>query len=89
MLTKTYHMLDDTEPVLEKAEGCSIDWKPGKNCTVKVRRALLMNNHQLPTAVCEYSSCGFGHRAASHTYRTGLRGCVLCRLMLCCVGLWL
>lgn len=38
VLTKTYHMLDDTEPVLEKAEGCSIDWKPGKNCTVKVMK---------------------------------------------------
>lgn len=36
VLTKTYHMLDDTEPVLEKAEGCTIDWKAGKNCTVKV-----------------------------------------------------
>jgi len=36
LLTKTYHMLDDTEPVLERSEGCSIDWKPGKNVTVKV-----------------------------------------------------
>jgi hypothetical protein len=38
-LTKTYHMLDDVEPVLERSEGCSIDWKPGKNCTVKVGAA--------------------------------------------------
>ena len=41
VLTKTYHMLDDTEPVLEKAEGCDIDWKAGKNCTVKVTPTLL------------------------------------------------
>jgi len=38
VLTKTYHMLDDTEPVLERSEGCTIDWKPGKNCTVKVMK---------------------------------------------------
>lgn len=38
LLTKTYHMLDDTEPVLERSEGCSIDWKPGKNVTVKIMK---------------------------------------------------
>jgi hypothetical protein len=30
-------MLDDDEPVLERSEGTEIDWKPGKNITVKVR----------------------------------------------------
>lgn len=29
-------MLDDDEPVLEKAVGTDIAWKPGKNVTVKV-----------------------------------------------------
>lgn len=34
-LTKTYHLLEDEdEPVLERAEGCTIDWKAGKNVTV-------------------------------------------------------
>jgi hypothetical protein len=36
VLTKAYHMLDDDEPVLERSEGTEIDWKPGKNITVKV-----------------------------------------------------
>lgn len=31
-------MLDDAEPVLDSSEGCTIDWLPGKNCTVKVGR---------------------------------------------------
>jgi hypothetical protein len=37
VLSKSYHMLDDDEPVLERSEGTEIDWKPGKNITVKVR----------------------------------------------------
>lgn len=36
VLTKTYYMLDDDEPVLDRSEGTQIDWKPGKNITVKV-----------------------------------------------------
>jgi hypothetical protein len=35
-------MLDDDEPVLERSEGTEIDWKPGKNITVKVRQGLLI-----------------------------------------------
>ncbi len=38
VLTKTYHLLDDGEPVLERSEGTEIDWKAGKNITVKVWR---------------------------------------------------
>ena len=34
--TKTYHMVDANEPVLERAVGTKITWKPGKNITVKV-----------------------------------------------------
>jgi hypothetical protein len=37
VLTKAYHVVDDVEPMLDRSEGCDIDWKPGKNCTVKVR----------------------------------------------------
>lgn len=33
-LTKTYLMDDEDEIMLEKAEGCKIDWKPEKNLTV-------------------------------------------------------
>eukprot|EP00882_Tetradesmus_deserticola_P000413 GHRQ01000454.1.p1 GENE.GHRQ01000454.1~~GHRQ01000454.1.p1 ORF type:complete len:340 (+),score=180.22 GHRQ01000454.1:220-1239(+) len=38
VLTKSYHMLDDDEPVLERSEGTEIDWKAGKNITVKVMK---------------------------------------------------
>lgn len=38
VLEKAYYMLDDDEPVLEKAVGTDIAWKPGKNVTVKVMK---------------------------------------------------
>ncbi|KAL5976640.1 Nucleosome assembly protein [Asimina triloba] len=36
VLTKTYHMIDDDEPILEKAIGTEIEWYPGKCLTQKV-----------------------------------------------------
>ncbi|GFQ02281.1 nucleosome assembly protein 1 [Phtheirospermum japonicum] len=36
VLTKTYHMVDDEEPILEKAIGTQIEWYPGKCLTQKV-----------------------------------------------------
>ncbi|KAL2534075.1 Nucleosome assembly protein 1-2 [Abeliophyllum distichum] len=36
VLTKTYHMIDDEEPILEKAIGTEIEWYPGKCLTQKV-----------------------------------------------------
>ncbi|CAA3011587.1 nucleosome assembly 1 4 isoform X1 [Olea europaea subsp. europaea] len=36
VLTKTYHMIDDDEPILEKAIGTEIEWHPGKCLTHKV-----------------------------------------------------
>ncbi|KAK4395113.1 Nucleosome assembly protein 1 [Sesamum angolense] len=38
VLTKTYHMIDDDEPILEKAIGTQIEWYPGKCLTQKVLR---------------------------------------------------
>ena len=38
VLTKTYHMVDEEDPILEFAEGTEIDWHPGKNLCVKVMR---------------------------------------------------
>lgn len=35
-LTKTYHMIDDDEPILEKAIGTEIEWYPGKSLTQKL-----------------------------------------------------
>ncbi|KAL6615905.1 hypothetical protein ACP70R_038175 [Stipagrostis hirtigluma subsp. patula] len=36
VLTKTYHMIDEDEPILEKAIGTEIEWYPGKCLTQKV-----------------------------------------------------
>lgn len=36
ILTKTYHMIDDDEPILEKAIGTEIEWYPGKSLTQKL-----------------------------------------------------
>ncbi|XP_076884986.1 nucleosome assembly protein 1;2-like [Bidens hawaiensis] len=36
VLTKTYHMIDDDEPILEKATGTDIEWLPGKCLTQKI-----------------------------------------------------
>jgi nucleosome assembly protein 1-like 1 len=42
VLTKTYHLVDDDgvygELVFDRAEGTKINWKPGKNLTVKVKK---------------------------------------------------
>ncbi|CAN4076800.1 unnamed protein product [Withania somnifera] len=36
LLTKTYHMIDEDEPILEKALGTEIEWYPGKCLTQKI-----------------------------------------------------
>ncbi|GLT73252.1 hypothetical protein SLA2020_451240 [Shorea laevis] len=36
VLTKTYHMIDEDEPILEKAIGTEIEWHPGKSLTQKI-----------------------------------------------------
>ncbi|GLT73254.1 hypothetical protein SLA2020_451260 [Shorea laevis] len=36
VLTKTYHMIDEDEPILEKAIGTEIEWLPGKSLTQKI-----------------------------------------------------
>uniref|UniRef100_A0A061R8Y2 Nucleosome assembly protein 1-like 1 n=1 Tax=Tetraselmis sp. GSL018 TaxID=582737 RepID=A0A061R8Y2_9CHLO len=38
ILTKSYHMVDEDDPILEHAEGTEIKWKPGKNLTVKTMK---------------------------------------------------
>ena len=39
VLTKTYIMADTSDdPVLEKATGTTIEWSPGKNVTVKIKK---------------------------------------------------
>ncbi|XP_030967748.1 nucleosome assembly protein 1;4-like [Quercus lobata] len=36
VLTKTYHMIDEDDPILEKAIGTEIEWYPGKSLTHKI-----------------------------------------------------
>ncbi|MBA0789761.1 hypothetical protein Gohar_014452, partial [Gossypium harknessii] len=36
LLAKTYHMIDEDEPILEKAIGTEIEWYPGKCLTQKI-----------------------------------------------------
>uniref|UniRef100_A0A453QP18 Uncharacterized protein n=1 Tax=Aegilops tauschii subsp. strangulata TaxID=200361 RepID=A0A453QP18_AEGTS len=36
VLTKSYHMVDEDDPILEKAIGTEIEWYPGKNVTQKI-----------------------------------------------------
>eukprot|EP00241_Pyramimonas_parkeae_P005056 CAMPEP_0114253202 /NCGR_PEP_ID=MMETSP0058-20121206/16259_1 /TAXON_ID=36894 /ORGANISM="Pyramimonas parkeae, CCMP726" /LENGTH=381 /DNA_ID=CAMNT_0001367217 /DNA_START=72 /DNA_END=1217 /DNA_ORIENTATION=+ len=38
ILTKSYYMVDENDPILERAEGTEINWKAGKNVTVKVMK---------------------------------------------------
>jgi len=38
VLTKTYHMIDEDEPILEKAIGTEIEWYPGKCLTQKIMK---------------------------------------------------
>ncbi|MCO5608137.1 hypothetical protein L7F22_062343 [Adiantum nelumboides] len=38
MLSKEYHMIEEDEPILERAVGTEIEWNPGKNLTQKVMR---------------------------------------------------
>lgn len=40
MQTKSYYMVDEEEPILEKAEGTSIQWSSGKDPTRKVCRCI-------------------------------------------------
>jgi hypothetical protein len=71
-------MLDDDEPVLERSEGTEIDWKPGKNITVKVRPrspALGRPTHFLPP-LC-FASKGPGYNCTSYLSMT-CSTCVMC-----------
>jgi hypothetical protein len=65
VLSKTYFMVDDTEPILERAEGTEIQWKPGKNVTVKVRTSC----RALPVALLALLwATPWVSASATHTY---------------------
>lgn len=37
-LTKSYHLAEDDEILIEKCEGCTIDWKSGQDLTVTIKK---------------------------------------------------
>ncbi|KAJ1382202.1 Nucleosome assembly protein [Sesbania bispinosa] len=45
VLTKTYHMIDEDDPILEKAIGTEIEWHPGKCLTQKVEELQNLMEH--------------------------------------------
>jgi hypothetical protein len=51
-LSKVYHMADSgDDPVLEKAEGTEIEWHPGKNVTVTIKKKKQRNKNGKGTRV--------------------------------------
>jgi nucleosome assembly protein 1-like 1 len=38
VLTKTYHLAEDDEILIEKCEGCTINWHPGQDLTVNIKQ---------------------------------------------------
>ena len=57
--TKTYHIFEeDGEPILQRAEGTDVEWKPGKNPTVKVRLSFPRSLNSL-TFVCGGSQIAY------------------------------
>ncbi|MCO5560070.1 hypothetical protein L7F22_013676 [Adiantum nelumboides] len=56
-LTKTYHMIEEDEPILERAIGTEIEWYPGKNLTQKVLRKKPKKGAKNAKPVTKTESC--------------------------------
>ncbi|CAM6035962.1 unnamed protein product [Sphagnum compactum] len=57
MLSKTYHMIEDDEPILERAVGTEIEWIPGKNLTTKVLKKKPKNGAKNTKPVTKTERC--------------------------------
>ncbi|KAF5186069.1 Nucleosome assembly protein, partial [Thalictrum thalictroides] len=57
VLTKTYHMIDDDEPILEKAIGTVIEWLPGKSLTQKVLKKKPKKGSKNAKPITKTESC--------------------------------
>ncbi|KAK9101357.1 hypothetical protein Scep_024787 [Stephania cephalantha] len=57
VLTKMYHMIDDDEPILEKAIGTYIEWFPGKCLTQKVLKKKPRKGSKNPKPVTKTEKC--------------------------------
>ncbi|KAH7302150.1 hypothetical protein KP509_23G058600 [Ceratopteris richardii] len=57
VLTKTYHMIEEDEPILERAIGTEIEWLPGKNLTQKVLRKKPKKGAKNPKPITKTECC--------------------------------
>ncbi|KAF5466432.1 hypothetical protein F2P56_016358 [Juglans regia] len=57
ILTKTYHMIDDDEPILEKAIGTEIEWYPGKSLTQKLLKKKPRKGSKNAKPITKTESC--------------------------------
>lgn len=57
VLTKIYHMIDDDEPILEKAIGTEIEWFPGKCLTQKVLKKKPKKGSKNAKPITKTESC--------------------------------
>ncbi|GJR32087.1 putative reverse transcriptase domain-containing protein [Tanacetum coccineum] len=57
VLTKVYHMIDDDEPILEKAIGTTIEWLPGKCLTQKILKKKPKKVSKNPKPITKTEDC--------------------------------
>ncbi|XWS26682.1 hypothetical protein CRYUN_Cryun26dG0051300 [Craigia yunnanensis] len=57
VLTKTYHMIDEDEPILEKAIGTEIEWYPGKCLTQKLLKKKPKKGSKNAKAITKTEDC--------------------------------
>ncbi|KAK7325111.1 hypothetical protein VNO77_29195 [Canavalia gladiata] len=57
VLTKVYHMIDDDDPILEKATGTEIEWHPGKCLTQKVLKKKPRNGSKNAKPITKTEKC--------------------------------
>ncbi|KMT04887.1 hypothetical protein BVRB_7g170540 [Beta vulgaris subsp. vulgaris] len=57
VLSKTYHMIDEDEPILEKAIGTEIEWLPGKCLTQKILKKKPKKGSKNAKPITKTESC--------------------------------
>ncbi|KAH0710115.1 hypothetical protein KY284_011542 [Solanum tuberosum] len=57
VLTKTYNMIDEDEPILEKAIGTEIEWYPGKCLTQKILKKKPKKGSKNPKPIMKTEQC--------------------------------
>lgn len=57
VLTKAYHMIEEDEPILERAIGTEIEWHAGKNLTQKVMRKKVKKGAKNTKPIMKTEAC--------------------------------